>query len=144
MKKIITTIMFAMLLSGCGFSLSQDSEYVSLEVLQNVKGIDDDTFYYGPCVYLHGEDGEIRNWQDFDNVKKQSLENLFTNVPLMKLDNSNNPNDISDEIYIGPLCDCNQYNRASELIQNYELDFPWKLAHGTDELSSCLDFSEFH
>lgn len=78
-----------------------------------------------------------------NEVKKKKLETVFSEMPLTKLDYSNNPNNVSDEVLLGPLCDCNQYNRASELITKYGLVFPWKLAHGTEGLSSCLDLSEF-
>ncbi len=115
----------------------------SINILENVQGVDPEKFYYGQCIYLHGEDGKVKNWQNFDDLKKQNLEALFSETLLTKLDYSKNPNNISDEIYIGPLCDCNQYKRASGLIEQYKLDFQSILAHGTEGLSSCVDFSEF-
>jgi len=115
----------------------------SLKLLQNIKGVNPDKFYYGPCIYLHGDDSKIRNWVNFDILKKEKLVQLFNEVPLVKLDYSSNPNNISDELYIGPICNCTQYNQAVEKINKYELDFQWKLAHGDDDLSSCVDFSDF-
>ncbi|MBD3270657.1 hypothetical protein GF376_03970 [Candidatus Peregrinibacteria bacterium] len=148
MKKLIILTVFTVLLSGCALTTTEEKSTdnkaaLNLSVLKNVKGVDPVNFYYGPCVYLHGEDGEIRNWQSFEESKKESLISLFSEIPLTKLDYSSNPNNVSDEVYVGPLCDCNQYNRALELITQYNLDFPWKLAHGTEGLSSCVDFLEF-
>lgn len=147
MKKLILLTVFAITLSSCALSptleKSTEKAALSFSILENIKGVDPENFYYGPCVYLYGEDGEIRNWQNFDNVKRQTLEALLAETPLTKLDYSNNPNNISDEVYIGPLCDCNQYNRTSELITQYSLDFPSKLVHGTEGLSSCIDSLEF-
>lgn len=114
-----------------------------LALLKNIKGVDPESFNYGDCAYLHGEDGEVRKWEAFSSTKRESLSALLQNQPLVKLDYSKNPNNVSDEIYVGPLCNCLQFESAKKEIEQRELDFGSVLAHGTGELTSCIDFSEF-
>ncbi len=153
MKKLFFLTIGITLLTGCTL-LSTNKEKItnisatSLSDFESVEGDDPENFYHGPCMYLHGEDGEIKNWQDFDSEKKQKLESLFNEVATTKLDYSKNPNNVSDEIYIGPLCDCEEYKKASGLIDKYNLKFPSELAHGytkglVEAMDSCVDFSEF-
>ena len=111
----------------------------TLNSLINAKGANPENFYLGPCAYLHGADGEIKNWQGFSEEKHNSLIKLFNALPTTKLDYSQNPNNVSDQIYIGPLCNCTEYNKAIELIKKYNINFNNQLIHGTtDELENCI------
>ncbi len=114
MKKALI-FLSVLLLLGCT-SVQETSENTTtdngLNALINIAGVDPENFNFDLCIYLHGDDGKIRNWQDFDDMKKDRLSKLFSEAPTIKIDYSKNPNDVSDEIWVGPICDCDEYNRT--------------------------------
>jgi len=142
MKQLFLVPVLVLSLISCTPKTS-DVAVDSLALLKNIKGVNPESFSYGDCAYLHGEDGQVRKWESFSPTKRESLSALLQNHPLVKLDYSKNPNNVSDEIIVGPLCNCLQFESAKKEIEQRELDFGNVLAHGTGELTSCIDFSEF-
>lgn len=57
------------------------------------------------------------------------IETLFSEFTITKLDYSQNPNNISDEILVGPICNCNDYKKAKSSIDDKQLDFSSMLIH---------------
>lgn len=114
-----------------------------LSSIQSERWVDPETFYFWPCVYLHWNYSKIDNWDNLNSDKKKGLEILLSEVAVTKLDYSKNPNNISDSVYIGPICNCNEHDKAKASILKSWLEFPWTLAHWTEWLEWCVDFNQF-
>lgn len=121
----------------------KENKYL-LNWLINIKWSNPENFNYWPCIYLHWDDWKIRNWKDFSDEKINKLNKLFSKSPIIKLDYTKNPNNISDEIYIWPLCNCQQYSKAEQLIWELQLNFTYKLFHWLDWFGSCIDLNKLY
>lgn len=115
-----------------------------LNWLVNIKWDTPENFNYWPCIYLHWDDWKVLNWDKFNYKKINKLNKLFSLSPIIKLDYTNNPNNISDEIYIWPLCNCEQYSKAEKLIWDLELNFTSQLFHWLDWFGSCVDLDNLY
>lgn len=119
---------------------------VTLKSIEDMKGENPENFNNGPYLYLHGDISKVKSWAKLGAQTRSDFEKLLQNVPITKLDYSKNPNNVSDEILIGPIKNCEQYKNISEKIIVSKLSFSSKIAHGhgdNNDLEKCIDFSKF-
>ncbi len=122
------------------------TNYSTVDDIQKAKGVNPESFNYGACLYLHGDDGKIRTWTSFDSAKIESLMTVVSKSPIVKLDNSKNPYNQSDEVILGPLCTCKQYNNSRTLVSSHGLNFTSLFDHRKSALdnpglNSCVPYS---
>ena len=112
------------------------------KMANNLKGANPENFKFGACLYFHGQDGKIDDWAYHGPVKLKRILKLFNDMPIIKLDYSKNPHNISDEIWIGPICNCKDYRFTVKEIKTLGLNFLNTLGHlgAQENLEDCFEY----
>ncbi|MFA6918206.1 MAG: hypothetical protein WC285_05270 [Candidatus Gracilibacteria bacterium] len=113
----------------------QDTISKLTDLAYGLKIEDPESFSYPGCGIIHGQDGQISNWQNYDKNHLNNIYSFFNAIDkkskLITLDYSQNPNNVSDEVMI-VVCNCTDYQKIKSISKKYQLNFPDLLWHAKD------------